>query len=307
MKDTPYSDVLIGSIYVMSSQSEIRAELAKERDFSAAVLQASAAIVIVCDTAGRIVQCNRACEQISGYSNDELQGKLLWTGFVSPEGQAASRERLATLLKSRGALVLENEWITKSGERRRISISTTVLIGEHNQVQNVITTGIDITGRHRAEQELQKSEIRFRSIWEASRESMCLTDERGIILAVNEAFARMAAKPMPELDGSDIATLFRPEQQAAIHQWIVGHFASREGGSFSELALHFADGRSGTFDISVTFIETPGQPAQLLSLFRDVTERKRNAEELARATAAVEATNHDLIAANHHLEDARRI
>src|SRR5260370_973754 len=111
----------------------------KGRDLSAAVWKASGAIVIVCDTAGRVVQCNRACEQMSGYSNDELQGKLLWTVFVSPEGQAASRERLATLLKSRGALVLENEWITKSGQRRLISISTTVLIGEHNQVQNLIT------------------------------------------------------------------------------------------------------------------------------------------------------------------------
>src|SRR5260370_15032339 len=108
MKDTPYSDVLIGSIYVMSSQSDIRAELAKERDFSAAVLQASAAIVIVCDTAGRIVQCNRACEQMSGYSNDELQGKLLWTVFVSPEGQAARLERPATPLTSPDALVLDD-------------------------------------------------------------------------------------------------------------------------------------------------------------------------------------------------------
>src|SRR5260370_9389529 len=120
MKDTPYSDVLIGSIYVMSSQSDIRAELAKERDFSAAVLQASAAIVIVCDTAGRIVQCNRACEQMSGYSNAELQGKVLGTVFVSPEGQASSRGRLETLFTPPGALVLENEWLTKSRHAHRI-------------------------------------------------------------------------------------------------------------------------------------------------------------------------------------------
>jgi PAS domain S-box-containing protein len=304
LKDTPYGNVLIGCVYDMSSQSEIRAELAKKRDYLAAVLQASAALVIVCDTAGRIVQCNRACEQMSGYSNEELQGELLWDVFVSPEGQAASRERLETLLRDRGALVLENEWITKAGARRRIAISTTVLAGENNQVQNVITTGIDITDRYRAEQELQKSETRFRSLWEASREPMCLTDERGVILAVNEAFARMAAKPISTLDGSDVALLFRPEQQARIYRWIEGHFAVRAGGSYSEVELDFADGRTGTFDISVTFVETPGQPVQLLSLFRDVTERKRNAEELARAKEAVEATNRDLIAANRDLEEA---
>jgi PAS domain S-box-containing protein len=307
MKDTPYGDVLIGCVYDMRSQSETRAKLAKERDFIAAILQASAALVIVCDTAGRIVKCNRACEQICGYSKDELQGKLLWDVFVGPEGRAASRERLETLLATRRPLALENEWITKSGERRRISISTTVLVGDDNQVQNVITTGIDITGRHQTERELQKSEIRFRSLWEASREPMCLTDERGVVLAVNEAFARMAAKPISVLNGSDVALLFHLEQRARIHSWIEEHFAAREGGSFAEVELYFADGRTGTFDISVTFVETPGQPAQLLSLFRDVTERKRNAEELARAKEAVEATNRDLVAANRDLEEAGRI
>jgi len=141
----------------------------------------------------------------------------------------------------------------------------------------------DMSSQSKIRAELQKSEIRFRSIWEASREPMCLTDERGIILAVNPAFARMVAQPISVLDGSDVAMLFRPEQQAAIHGWIEGHFATREGGAFSEIELNFADGRSGTFDISVTFIEIPGQPMQLLSLFRDVTERQRINRDLAEA------------------------
>jgi PAS domain S-box-containing protein len=136
---------------------------------------------------------------------------------------------------------------------------------------------------------------------------MCLLNERGTILAVNEAFARMAAKPIATLDGLDIASLFPAAQQDAIHDWIYKHCASREGGTFSEIELNFADGRSGTFDVSVTFLDTPGQPPQLLSLYRDVTERRRNVEELARAKEAVEATNRELIAANRDLAEAGRV
>src|SRR5258708_3004161 len=55
------------------SQNPIRAELAKERDFIAAVLQASDALVIVLDPEGRIVRSNRACEQVTGYSDAELK------------------------------------------------------------------------------------------------------------------------------------------------------------------------------------------------------------------------------------------
>ena len=83
---------------------------------------------------------------------------------LSPERHAASRLRFETVVSCRAPSFFENEWITKSGDRR-ISFSITVLVSDGGQVLNVIGTGIDVTERHRAEQELLKSEIQFRSIW----------------------------------------------------------------------------------------------------------------------------------------------
>ena len=67
-------------------------DLIKERDFITAVLQACGALVVVFDAAGRIVLCNRAFEQVTGYSSAELKGKIFFDVLVSPRGPGAEPE-----------------------------------------------------------------------------------------------------------------------------------------------------------------------------------------------------------------------
>ena len=307
LQDTLYGHAIVGCLYDVSAQQKIRAELAKERDFIDAVLQASGALVLVFDREGRIVQCNHACERVTGYSIAELSGKIFWDVFVPSERRYQTQDRFAALLATRVPSEFQNEWICKSGEHRRISFSNTVLVGADGEVQNIISTGIDITASYRAEQERLKSEIQFRSIWEASHEPMCLLDGSGIIRMANAAFHRMVGYGGRSLQGRDGKSLFAVEQRTDIEEWISARISSQTGANCSERELHFVDGRSGTFDISTTFVEVPGQPAQLLTIYRDATERKRNALQLARAKEAVEAANQDLVAANEHLKKSERL
>ncbi len=52
--------------------------LRQERDFIAALLQTLGALVIVMDCAGRVVRFNRACEQATGYTFQEVKGKHIF-------------------------------------------------------------------------------------------------------------------------------------------------------------------------------------------------------------------------------------
>ena len=81
-------------------QHRIQALLAKERDFIEAVLQASGALVVVLDTNARIIGSNRACEQVTGYSNDEIKGRILWDVFVREQDHAASRRRFEAMIST---------------------------------------------------------------------------------------------------------------------------------------------------------------------------------------------------------------
>jgi len=227
--------------------------------------------------------------------------------LVSPDGREQSRQRLEHAFLTRAASAFENEWITKSGERRRISFSNVPTLNEQGQVQFYITTGVDITDRYRAEQELLKSETQFRSIWEASCEPMFLTDPSGTIVRVNAAFAGLLAADISALEGMHVTALFDPEQRETVWERYLARFASPAKKHFLESELHFAHGHSGIFEISATRVEIPGQTPQMLFILRDVTVQKRSAEELARAKEAAEAANCELISANLSLEETGRL
>ncbi|MGB9867670.1 MAG: PAS domain-containing protein [Bacillota bacterium] len=68
---------------VRYSQEEFR----RERDFSKAVIETANALVVVLDPLGRVVRFNRACSDLTGYSEDEVVGKHLLRQLVpGPEG-----------------------------------------------------------------------------------------------------------------------------------------------------------------------------------------------------------------------------
>jgi PAS domain S-box-containing protein len=285
----------------------VHGDFIKERDFITAVLQACGALVAVFDTQGRIVLCNHAFEQVTGYSSAELSGKIFFDVLVGPEGREQSRQRLEQCISARAASAFECEWITKSGQPRRISFSNAPMVNEAGDFQYYITTGIDITDRSRADQESLKSAIQFRSIWEASCEPMFLSDPSGIIVRVNQAFAAMLGADAAALQGTEVAGLFHPDEREALREACRARFNSPVKEHSFERQLDFMQGRSGLFEISVTRVDIPGQPAQMLYILRDVTEQRRNAAELARAKEVAEAANRDLVAANRNLEETGRL
>src|SRR3984957_12284279 len=285
----------------------VHGDLTQERDFITAVLQACGALVVVFDTQGRIVLCNRAFEEVTGYSSAELSGKIFFDVLVSPDSRELSRRRLEHAISARLASSFDSEWITKSGQTRRISFSNVPMVSEKGEVQYYIVTGIDISDRHRTDQELLKSEIQFRSIWEALCEPMFLTDGTGTIVKVNAAFAALLNTDPIALEGLNLTALFHPAERQELREYLRARYASGIKEHFFEREMHFLHGRSGIFENSVTRVDFPGQPPQILGNLRDVTEQRKNAAELARAKGGAEAANREPIAANRNLEETGRL
>ncbi len=59
--------------------------LHEERNVLSAILDIVGALIVVLDPDGRIVRFNRACEQTTGYSLEEVRGKYVWDLFLIPE------------------------------------------------------------------------------------------------------------------------------------------------------------------------------------------------------------------------------
>jgi PAS domain S-box-containing protein len=142
----------------IAERQRAEAALAKEHDFVAAVLDTVATLVVVLDTQGRIVRFNRACEQTTGYAADEVQGRYVWDLFLVPEEAEGVKTVFQKLRSGQFPNTHENFWVTRDGRRRLIAWSNTVLLDTEGAVEYVIGTGLDITERRRAEQEMQRAD-----------------------------------------------------------------------------------------------------------------------------------------------------
>src|ERR1700730_10441721 len=125
-------------------------ELQQERNVVSAILHTVGSLVVVLDPQGRIVRFNRACEQVTGYSFAEVEGKHLWDLCVVREEAERFRLIVEQLRVENSAKEYETPWVTLDGSRRLIAWSSTILTGE-NQSAYIIATGIDITERKRLE------------------------------------------------------------------------------------------------------------------------------------------------------------
>ncbi|MEH2168658.1 MAG: GAF domain-containing protein [Nostoc sp.] len=128
--------------------------LNQERNFISAVLDTVSALVIVLDSQGQIVRFNQACEQITGYSFDEVRGRYCWNLFLIPEEVEPVKAVFKQMQSGQFLNEYENYWVMKDGSRRLIAWSNTILKDYQGCVEYIVGTGIDITDAKRTQQHL---------------------------------------------------------------------------------------------------------------------------------------------------------
>lgn len=133
----------------------------------------------------------------------------------------------------------------------------------------------DVTAAKEAEQALRKSELQLRRVWDRSLDGMRLMDEQGTFIEVNEAYTRMVGLPRDQLIGKPLATIFAPDLKEYGLQRFRDRVRNRTVPPHSEESLKLWNGKTLLLEITNSFLEMEGQPTFLLSIFRDVTQRKQ--------------------------------
>jgi PAS domain S-box-containing protein len=132
-------------------------QLAEERNFVNAILQISGALIAVLDRQTHFVRFNKACEQLSGYSAEEVIGKSIFDLLIIDEEKEIVSEVVKKLLAGSTLIEIEHHVLTKSGEKRFIRWRKTVLWNKSGLVEFIIMTGIDISDSKKLYEELSIS------------------------------------------------------------------------------------------------------------------------------------------------------
>lgn len=147
--------VIIGALFDIDERRRFEEALQKERNFVSAILNTSGALVIVLDPQGKIVRFNRACEELTGRTFDEVKGRKFWELFILKEEMASVKKVFSHLKSGQFPSNYENFWIARNGEKRLIAWSNTALVDRNGKVEFIIGTGIDVTERKAAEKTLE--------------------------------------------------------------------------------------------------------------------------------------------------------
>jgi PAS domain S-box-containing protein len=260
------------------ARQRVESALVVERNFVSAVLDTVGALVVVFDTAGRIVRFNRACEIISGYQSSDLIGKFAWERLIPKEEVQAYVENFQRIRSGHFPTTYENYWLSSDGVRRRISWSATAMLDQHGQVAFIITTGIDVTVQRVAETAIRESEARYRQIVEGSLGLVCTHDMNGLILSINEHGAESLGHTVHQVVGHTLQEFTRPERHTLLDHYFDDLRDTGEAQGLLHL-LH-ANGEERAFAYRNRMVAPLGAERYVLGFGVDITDQIHAEEQL---------------------------
>ena len=136
---------------------------------------------------------------------------------------------------------------------------------------------------------LRESEERYASIVENCRDAILLTDSEGKVLAANREACQMFGRTEEELRRLGRQALIDPTETLALETAVAER--TRSGKTQFELTFMRADGSKFTGEVSSSVFRDRHGLARNSSIIRDVTDRKRAEQELARLAAVVESSD----------------
>ncbi len=237
--------------------------------------------IISTDAQFRILSWNRAAEAIFGWTADEVMGKTS-PELLRTEYGSLTREQMLATLRANGFWGGEVIQYAKSGAPVDIYENVTPLLDPAGTFNGMVSVNRDIAGRKRAEEALRASEMRLRTIFEASMAGIVLLNTEGTITFANQRMADMFKCPLEKLVGSDYYDHVHPQDDNSSRQALEALLAGEADSLSAERRYICADGSEFWGIVSSRRIMDPnGRLTSVISSVTDFTEL-RNAEEALR-------------------------
>ena len=139
-------------------------------------------------------------------------------------------------------------------------------------------------------------DLRFAAIWETASDAMALSDASGIVLDANPAYCLLYGRTRDEIVGRSFAIIFPPERREWAEEQYRATFRQADLPPTIETTVRRADGTELWVEARYTFLtDADGNRAVMLSVIRDITERKHAEEMRARLAAIVESSDDAIV------------
>ncbi|MEO1060181.1 MAG: PAS domain S-box protein [Actinomycetota bacterium] len=257
-----------------------------ERRFRAGFDHAPIAMKLM-GPSGQILRANAAFAQLTGRTQEELQGRS-WEEFVHPDDVPTAARAVASLIVGgQDTAVHRRRYLRPDGSTATGIHHLTAIRDDHDHVVQLFGQVVDVTEATRSEARLRASEARLAAVLTAAPDGIVVMDERGTIESFSDSAERIFGWSADAVIGSGVEVLM-PEGHAVAHQGHIERYLRGAGvgmvGSRRRLTGQRSDGSTFPLELNLAEVVIDGF-RWFTGICRDVTEEEA---ALARLTESEE-------------------
>jgi PAS domain S-box-containing protein len=224
----------------------------------------------------RVRYANRALEEMTGYTVEEILGNPA-VELLVPADRERATQRMRELYEGGPEYPSRYLLHRRDGGQRAVEVLCRVV--EHEGEPALISMIWDITERETAEARLRESEERYRALYEDNPSMYFTVDQDGRVLSVNKFGAEQLGYRPAELVRQDVLQVFHEDDRQAVRRQLAECLANRARVSSWELRKVRKDGSVvWVRERARTVAGADGKPMVLI-VCEDITAQKLAAEE----------------------------
>lgn len=260
-------------------------------------------LIHVIEPDGRIIYVNKAWEAVLGYSQDEIEGKSIYS-FVQESDRSAFRDYRNNILTGNyNEKQIVVGLIAKSGD---IVYLEGFISSKSVNEKILYTRGIfrDVTSKLQSErqlnsalEQLRERESNLQHLLSNAPDAIIVVDTQSKILFWNPKAEIVFGWTTQEVLGRTLTDVLIPEQyRRAHHEGMRRYLATGEQRVLNRtIEITALNKENSEFHVALTISSTTqnGQPA-FIAFIRDITEQKKNEAELEQKKSELERSNQQL-------------
>jgi PAS domain S-box-containing protein len=250
------------------------------------LVETSQDLIWQCDSEGRYTYLNPAWETTFGYTIKEMLGRK-FTDFQTPEMAERDMREFGHLMQGGMLKGLETIHIGQASQQIHLVFNAKSVHDDNGAIIGTRGTAHDITERRKAEDASAESQLKFRLVFEQSRDAIGVS-LNGVHVFVNPAYVTMFGYAnADELTGVPVLTLIDPGCRSDIKEKIRKRSNNELVPASYETRGLRKDGTPFAMDVNASSCELHGEIYTLVVL-RDITEHKRVEQALRESESIFE-------------------
>jgi PAS domain S-box-containing protein len=257
----------------ITRRKQMEAALREGEELYRTIFENTGTSIIIIEEDMTISMANEEFVRNTGYSSDEINGRMKWTEIIHPDdlGWMVEQHQLRRETQEGALPSYEFRYITKTGHLKDTLLTIKLVPGTKKSIASLI----DITERKKAEDSLRENENRLRAqyngnpiptyTWQKQGDEFILTD-------FNDSAKTSTNGQRDSFLGRQASEMYKNRQEILVN--IQRCFDEKRIIKIEAVSEHFMPGKF----VIITFVFIP--PDLVMVHMEDITERKKSEEAL---------------------------